>query len=262
MASLPEDESLLKSLCEMHRNSPDGASPEESLNQQPAIDPESKSSKPGVCSCYMYNRCASKSQPLSTSSESLEDSIPAIYRSASFSNFFNSPRSSSTIYTRNPIIYLTFSDESKRHTLEMCSLCTELSDSLEYSVKIDSYKALRRAGELNIHSWRDTNYKRAKWILFCISPQYKNALKAGEDNRPVVEIKEQEQGIIYIHNIARAEFLQNGSKNHRMIPVLFTKTKASTDDIPEFLRSSAFFWFPDQKEDLYQFLSTHRNDSL
>ncbi|XP_062614382.1 uncharacterized protein LOC134276125 [Saccostrea cucullata] len=210
----------------------------------------------GCCTCYKYKTSTAKSQPLLTTSDCSREITRS--RTWSFSSFYSNPRRSTITDGRKPIIYLTFSDKSRRHTLDIRKLCEELKHSLEFSVKCDNYTALRKVGELNIYSWRDKNYEEAKWILFCISPEYSNALKAGECNNPVAEIDEQEQGIIYIHNIARAEFQQNGSKNFRMIPLIFTKTKASKENVPKFLKSSPYFLFPEDKEDLFQLLSPQR----
>ncbi|XP_061178501.1 uncharacterized protein LOC133187154 [Saccostrea echinata] len=247
---------------ETDRNRLGGASADLSINQQTNsteistssrnLDPTSEHED---CTCYRYKRSAAKSQPIPTRSVCLESSI---LRTMSFTILYSIPRGSTTVNAEKPIIYLTFSDESKRHTREIRKLCEKLRDSLEFSVKCDKYDALRKVGELNIHGWRDLNYGKAKWILFCISPGYSKALRAGEYNSPVAEINEQEQGIVYIHNIARAEFQQNGSKNYRMIPLLFTKTKASVSDIPYFLSSSPYFMFPEHKEDLFRLLRTQR----
>lgn len=71
-------------------------------------------------------------------------------------------------------------------------------------------------------------------------------------NEFLPDISENEKGILYIHSISRAEFLDNGSRNHRMIPVVFTKSNASVQDIPCFLRSSPFYKYPLEKENLFE----------
>lgn len=151
---------------------------------------------------------------------------------------------------RKPIIYLTFSCKSKRHTREIKKLCQELRDSLGFSVKCDNYDALRKAGELNIYQWRDNNYSRAEWILFCVSPEYSDTIRAGE-RCPHAEICENEKGMLYINNIGRAEFKKNGNEKCRMIPLLFTKTKASECHLPCFLASSPYYRFPKEKDELF-----------
>ncbi|XP_062614384.1 uncharacterized protein LOC134276127 [Saccostrea cucullata] len=157
-----------------------------------------------------------------------------------------------------PIVYLTFSNKSKRHAHEIFKLCEELEDSLYFSVKCDTfnYNALQNPELINFNGWRDQIYEKARWIFFRISPEYSNTLKAGEGNIPMAQINEHDQGIIYIHNVAKAEFRQNSIRDHRLIPLLFTKTNASVHDIPPFLRSSPYFWFPEQKKDLFNFLRT------
>jgi hypothetical protein len=160
--------------------------------------------------------------------------------------------------TRKPIIYLTFSSKSRRHVREIKKLCVELRDSLGFSVKCDNYDALRKAGELNILEWRDTNYTRARWILFCVSPEYSDIIRAGNSSRPPTVLCEDDKAILYIHNVGRAEFNKNGSENNRMIPLLFTKTKATECHIPCFLTSSPYYWFPYEKDKLFNHLKTQK----
>ncbi|XP_061166738.1 uncharacterized protein LOC133175640 [Saccostrea echinata] len=153
------------------------------------------------CTRNKYKSYAVKPQSLPFRQDCLKEG--SISGKASFCNLYSNGRGSTAVNTGKPIIYLTFSDKSKRHTREIMKLCEELGDSLDFSVKCDSFYALRKTGELNLHGWRDINYEKAKWILFCISPDYRNALKAGECSSTVTKINEREQGIINVHNIAR-----------------------------------------------------------
>ncbi|XP_034326447.2 E3 ubiquitin ligase TRAF3IP2 [Magallana gigas] len=166
--------------------------------------------------------------------------------------------SENTPNTEKPIVYLTFSGKSKRHFREIKQLCDELRDCLNFSAKCDNYDVIRQSGELNILQWRDTNFSKALWILFCISPEYSNTLRCVRKNNCLSDISENEKGILYIHSISTAEFLDNGSRNFRMIPVVFTKSNASVQDIPCFLRSSPFYKYPMEKENLFERLIQYK----
>lgn len=147
-----------------------------------------------------------------------------------------------------PIVYVTFANGSKRHEEEVASLCG-MCDEAGFAVKCDSYRALQENGELNIHQWRDENFRRAVCVLFCISPAYTDIVNSIGDNLASAEECDHEKGAIYIYNLARSELVESCSIDKRFLFVLFTNSGKELT-VPQCFSPYANYKYPGESETL------------
>ena len=103
---------------------------------------------------------------------------------------------------------------------------------------------------LNRNQWIDDHFKRAAYILLCISPKYKEfvSTKWKEDNangNSQAQPHHNRFHTRYIYDRARSEYIGNGSLNYRFLPVRFLNTGATMDHVPEFLHATLCYTYPD-----------------
>uniref|UniRef100_A0A8C2WCD0 SEFIR domain-containing protein n=1 Tax=Cyclopterus lumpus TaxID=8103 RepID=A0A8C2WCD0_CYCLU len=82
-------------------------------------------------------------------------------------------------------------------------------------------------------------------IIIIISPKYYETVTAS----PVgLENDERTFNTVYIHKQLQNEFIQNGSKNFRFIPVVFPRAKKS--HVPNWLQNTHVYEWPLHRDDI------------
>ncbi|XP_061634166.1 uncharacterized protein traf3ip2l isoform X4 [Phyllopteryx taeniolatus] len=103
---------------------------------------------------------------------------------------------------------------------------------------------LEGGGERKLTRWRASPQKEYL-IIIIISPKYHETVTAshvGADN------DERTCNTVYIHKQLQNEFIQNGSKNFRFIPILFPGAKKS--HVPNWLLNTHVYSWPRDRDDI------------
>lgn len=66
----------------------------------------------------------------------------------------------------------------------------------------------------------------------------------------------------YIYNKLRTEFFDNGSRNSRMVPVLFPQTGATYTHVPDCMKSTLVFPFPQHRDKVVTMILGQSADSI
>lgn len=148
-------------------------------------------------------------------------------------------------------MFVSLADDSKRHIKEVLTMCNELR-KYGFKVKCDMMESLFSEQNINVNEWLDQCFTRAAFVIFCISPKYYQNI--GADNPLEAHPNDNRFHTRYIFDLARTEFIQNNSINRRFLPVLFRNSNARNNHIPEFLRSTPKYVFPDTFGHLTEFI--------
>ncbi|XP_061166836.1 uncharacterized protein LOC133175745 isoform X1 [Saccostrea echinata] len=148
-------------------------------------------------------------------------------------------------------VFVSLADDSKHHIKEVLTMCTKLQEA-GFEVKCDMMESLFTEQNINVNEWLDQCFTRAVFVIFCISPKYFKYI--GVDNSTEAHASDNKFHTRYIFDRARSEFIQNNSMNKRFLPVLFRNSGAKLGHIPEFLRSTIRYVFPETFGHLTAFL--------
>nr|XP_022337405.1 uncharacterized protein LOC111133360 [Crassostrea virginica] len=174
---------------------------------------------------------------------------PRIGKTRSDPGFSNTDLCSCPKPENRPIVYVSFAHGSKTHENEVAKLC-EMCHEAGFTVKCDNYRALQEQGELNILQWRDQNFQRASFVLFCISPAYNEIIRSVDDGYLAsAQESDHDKGVLYIYRQAQSELVDNCSIDMRFFIVLFSKSGNSLR-VPPCFSPYAKFKFPKESESL------------
>lgn len=148
-------------------------------------------------------------------------------------------------------VFVSLADDSKHHIKEVLTMCTKLQEA-GFEVKCDMMESLFTEQNINVNEWLDQCFTRALFVIFCISPKYFKHIRI--DDLAEAHASDNKFHTRYIFDRARSEFIQNNSMNKRFLPVLFRNSGAKLEHIPEFLRSTIRYVFPDTFRHLTGFL--------
>lgn len=148
-------------------------------------------------------------------------------------------------------MFVSLADDSKYHIKEVLTMCNKLKE-YGFEVKCDMMESLFLEQNINVNEWLDQCFTRAAFVIFCISPKYYQNI--GADNPLEAHPNDNRFHTRYIFDRARTEFIQNNSINRRFLPVLFRNSNARNSHIPEFLRSTLKYVFPDTFGHLTEFI--------
>lgn len=148
-------------------------------------------------------------------------------------------------------VFVSLADDSKHHIKEVLTMCNKLK-KYGFEVKCDMMESLFLEQNINVNEWLDQCFTRAAFVIFCISPKYYQNI--GADNPLEAHPNDNRFHTRYIFDRARTEFIQNNSINRRFLPVLFRNSNARNSHIPEFLRSTLKYVFPDTFGHLTEFI--------
>ncbi|XP_059212590.1 E3 ubiquitin ligase TRAF3IP2 [Centropristis striata] len=133
-------------------------------------------------------------------------------------------------------VFITYSVDTAR---EIVPFTKFLSDQ-GFRPAIDIFdNPIRRMG---ITKWMDSFLNdKSVLIIVVISPKYKEDVEGDGDDEHGLHTK-------YIHNQIQNEFIQQGCRNFRLVPVLFPN--ASKRHVPAWLQNTTIFQWPRDTQDL------------
>lgn len=134
---------------------------------------------------------------------------------------------------------------------------------------IDLSQAIREGSLRNVFSnqndWLVHNIKTSKFIIFCVTPKYLQYIQAvNQDRQFGTRPGDQCQAIAsenqlhtrFIYDQALSEYISNGSRNYRFIPVMFPGvTYNQIRDVALFAATKCF-QYPEQLDALKEFLQS------
>ncbi|XP_055998047.1 uncharacterized protein LOC125683025 isoform X1 [Ostrea edulis] len=151
-------------------------------------------------------------------------------------------------------VFVSLADDSKPHIKEVLTMCTKLQEK-GFEVKCDMMESLFTEQNINVNEWLDQCFKKAIFVIFCISPKYHKYIRA--DNIAEAHASDNKFHTRYIFDRARSEFIRNNSLNRRFLPVLFRNSGAEQKHIPDFLGSTLRYVFPETFNHLTTFMQRH-----
>ncbi|XP_074471787.1 E3 ubiquitin ligase TRAF3IP2 isoform X2 [Sebastes fasciatus] len=133
-------------------------------------------------------------------------------------------------------VFITYSLDTAREILPFTKFLTDQG----FKPAIDIFdNPLRRMG---ITKWMDSFLNnKSVLIIVVISPKYKEDVEGDGDDDHGLHTK-------YIHNQIQNEFIQQGCRNFRLIPVLFPN--ATKRHVPTWLLSTRIYQWPRDMQDL------------
>lgn len=202
------------------------------------------------------NSCSSSTSPVSTSPLGL-------MKSASVPNNMKPSEYRKTF--RHIKVFVTYSADEKRHTQRVLNLCKCLEKN-GFNCCVDIYQ--RKLQTEDRVGWCQKRFEEADFILVIISPKYRRDVQTcdtdndaddsdsmdSDDNRQQENPHQLHTKQIY--RLMYREYLQNGSRGTRFIPLLFQGM--TRDYIPDWLVSPynplVYVW-PKQYKDLLWMLT-------
>ncbi|XP_031414359.1 E3 ubiquitin ligase TRAF3IP2-like isoform X2 [Clupea harengus] len=140
-------------------------------------------------------------------------------------------------------VFVTYESDSEDHVKEIIKFVALLRHN-GFDTHIDVFEQ-----QLNSISKIDCTerYIQEKdyLIIIAISPKYHEVV-AGD--RMFVERDERTLNTVYIHKQLQNEFIQNGCKNFRFIPILFPGAKKS--HVPTWLQNTHVYSWPKDRDDI------------
>lgn len=133
---------------------------------------------------------------------------------------------------------------------DVITFCKKLRES-GIRVKIDmdesSYASLR----LNKLDWIDRNVREAKYVIVCITPTYATDTRE-PDPRVQAAPRSSQLNARYIFDKLREEYYRNHSQNRRVIPVMFSDYETEFEHVPECMRSTLIYSYPNSVRQIVQ----------
>ncbi|KAL4224833.1 SEFIR domain [Mactra antiquata] len=130
---------------------------------------------------------------------------------------------------------------------DVVELCRRLKNDANAKIKIDmddrAYSSLRQ----NKYDWIDNNMREAKYIVVCITPTYADdILDQQQQQQPRVS----QFNTRYVYDKLRAEYINNNSRNERVIPVIFSNYGTSMQHVPHCMRTTVLHVYPNNIDDI------------
>nr|CAB3263044.1 uncharacterized protein LOC100187055 [Phallusia mammillata] len=154
-------------------------------------------------------------------------------------------RTSATGKKPKATVFITYAGEvnNQRHIRTVVQIAQTLAkNSIEISV--DMLEENMRS--MSISEWLEEKITRCDFVLICISPGYKQMIDM-EDGNPI-DYREQTLNTKYIYRRIHNEYIRNGSKNYRFIPVLLSDGRR--EHIPHWLCDTKVYSWPKDYEDI------------
>ncbi|KAK9531179.1 hypothetical protein VZT92_010621 [Zoarces viviparus] len=133
-------------------------------------------------------------------------------------------------------VFITYSVDTAEEILPFTKFLTDQG----FKPAIDIFdNPIRRMG---INKWMDSYLNdKSVLIIVVISPKYKEEVEGDGDDEHGLHTK-------YIHNQIQNEYIQQGCRNFRLVPVLFPN--ASKRHVPNWLQNTRIYRWPRDTQDL------------
>lgn len=139
-------------------------------------------------------------------------------------------------------VFITYAEEQqnpafKRVVLQLTK--TLLSNGIQ--VRLDMLESTLMS--MSVSSWLDDNIQKCDFVIVCVSPSY----KAEVAQQDLLETPDPHSlHTRYIYSRLLTEYIQNGSRNYRFIPVLMGG--ATRRDLPSWFLDTNVYEWPQQYE--------------
>ncbi|KAM9386346.1 uncharacterized protein traf3ip2l isoform 1-T2 [Pholidichthys leucotaenia] len=153
------------------------------------------------------------------------------------------PPSSSLLSLEQRRVFVTYEADSDEHVSEIIKFVALLRHN-GFDTHIDIFEQQFRSIS-KIDFMERYLSEKEYLIIIIISPKYYKTVTAS----PVgLENDERTFNTVYIHKQLQSEFIQNGSKNFRFIPILFPGAKKC--HVPNWLQNTHVYAWPRDREDI------------
>lgn len=152
---------------------------------------------------------------------------------------------------RSVRVFVTYSEDSRKHLRNVMQLCECLKrNGFVVGVDIGENEHLAMTDDkLGLSVKR---YQSADCVLALISPKYfRDVTGSAEQDKSMRRVHS--LNTLYIHRCMQAEYMMNSCSNKRFIPVLMPG--AVKDDVPDWLRKTNVYAWPDQYNDLFVYMT-------
>ncbi|XP_072369571.1 uncharacterized protein [Scyliorhinus torazame] len=140
-------------------------------------------------------------------------------------------------------IFVTYATDNDRHVEEVLKFVALLIQN-GFETQIDMFEQIFRS--VNKIDWMERYINdKGYLIIIVISPKYFEAVTSQN-----VEVKNDEHSLntVFIYKQLQNEFIQNGSKNFRFVPIIFPG--AGMKHVPSWLQNTHVYCWPSQKQDI------------
>ncbi|KAK2907537.1 uncharacterized protein traf3ip2l [Channa argus] len=140
-------------------------------------------------------------------------------------------------------VFVTYEDDSEKHVNEIINFVALLRHN-GFDTHIDIFEQQFRSIS-KIDFMERYLSEKEYLIIIIISPKYYETVTASPFG---LENDERTFNTVYIHKQLQNEFIQNGSKNFRFIPILFPGAKKS--HVPNWLQNTQVYGWPRDRDDI------------
>ncbi|XP_077965623.1 uncharacterized protein LOC120334462 isoform X2 [Styela clava] len=140
-------------------------------------------------------------------------------------------------------VFITYAEE--RHDKNFRKLVLQLTRTLlnnGIQVRLDMLESTLMS--MSVSSWLDDNIKKCDFIVICVSPSYKSEVEPGLPETPDPHSLHTR----YIYSRLLTEYIGNGSRNFRFIPVLIGG--ATRRDLPSLCHDTHVYEWPSEFEEI------------
>lgn len=114
-----------------------------------------------------------------------------------------------------------------------------------YIVRSDMNEGTFKKKMANSHDWLMEEFQSADYVIFCISPEFYEYIQPDFKESNGAFPANSRLHTRFIFDLARTEYIENGSKNKRFLPVIFTNSGANIDHLPKFMHATIIYYYPE-----------------
>lgn len=151
-------------------------------------------------------------------------------------------------------IFISYAVDNTKHLEEVVAMQKAIRDKGNYIVKSDVTEEIFQKKMANSHDWLEEEFQNADYVIFCISPKFYEYIQPDFEEGCVVYPANFRLHTRFIFDLARTEYVTNGSKNKRFLPVIFNNSGANGDHLPKFMHATIVYRYPETFEQLLSYL--------